>query len=247
MSLFYPQIKILMYHNIILGSSHNIWDVSLKNFKRQMGYLFKYRYNIISLNELRDCIDEKKEISNRSIIITFDDGMKGVYQYAFPIIKRYGFTATVFLISDFIGKKIIKNKEIKEYLNYDEIKEMYKYGMQFGSHTLDHRILTKLPLPEAKYQIEESRKRLIESLGIDINYFCYPGGYFNEEIKNLVKEAGYKGICSTFGYGSNNKKPDLFQLERILIRQSDNLFSFRLKLSKMYNWIDSLKRWKNTL
>lgn len=241
MSLFRPQIKILMYHNVILGSSHNICDVSLKNFKRQMGYLFKYRYNVISLDDLQDYIYERKMIPAHSIIITFDDGMKGVYQFAFPIIKHYGFSATVFLISNFVGKKIIKNGEAKEYLNYDEIKKMHKYGIQFGSHSLDHPILTDLPILDAKYQIKVSKRKLANDLDINIDYFCYPGGYFNEEVKNLAKGAGYKGACSTFVYGRNNKEADLFQLKRIGIYQSDSIFHFRFKLSVINEIAEWLK------
>jgi peptidoglycan/xylan/chitin deacetylase (PgdA/CDA1 family) len=230
-----------MYHDIISNSSPNTWDVSIGNFEKQMDYLFKQRYNVISLDDLRDHILEIRKLIKPSIVITFDDGMKGVYQFAFPIIKHYGFSATVFLISDFIGKKIVKNEETKEHLNYDEIKKMYKYGIQFGSHTLDHQILTRLSPSKAKYQIEESKKKLIESLNINIDYFCYPGGYFNEEVKNLAKGAGYKGACSTFTYGRNNKEADLFQLKRIGIYQSDSIFHFCFKLSVINEVAEWLK------
>ena len=171
------------------------------------------------------------------IIITFDDGEKSVYDYAFPILKKFGMKAVVFLIVDYIGKSnlwdITLAGERTQHLSWEEIFEMKKHGFQFGSHTMTHRDLTRLSKKELEHELFES-KRIIEAKIGECYCVSYPFNRVNRYVVHVASEAGYK-----FGFGGDGSSNFLLKKEAIYI--TDDTTSLGVKISKrpkyLYNYL----------
>lgn len=236
-------VAILMYHKIGLAPQNsklsNLW-VSQEKFDRQLQYLKEHNIPVITFADYYQMLREKK-VPEKAAIITFDDGYQDNYTEAFPILKKYGFKAMFFLVSDTIG---IINKwhnpatePHQKMLSPEQIKEMQDAGMEFGSHTLSHLNLNELSIENADIQISKSKIVLEKALGKPVDIFAYPygAGAYNPAIKQLVKPAGYKlavGIKQTI---NSIGQEDYFALKRITVRGDENMFDFYLQLTRGKN------------
>lgn len=223
-----------MYHSVHPdASSENRLEVSKKDFERQMLFLKSHRYNVLPLEAIGTLIREKKNVPAKTIAITFDDGYKDNYIYAFPVLKKYNLPATIFIIVNEVGR------HQNDRLSWDEIKIMQDSGIiTFGSHSLGPESLTNIKSEEKlRSEIFDSKKILEEKLDNEINVFSYPEGRFNEKIKQLIMEAGYK-LAVTTNPGKRFPSDDVFALKRIRISStSNNLFVFWVESSGYYNFI----------
>lgn len=168
-------------------------------------------------------------LPQKPVLLTFDDGYKDNFTHAYPILKRYNFRATIFLVTRYMGKKNGWSKGNEEMLSWKEIEEMKKEGFSFGSHAHTHPNLLELPRDKVLSEIRDSKRILEERLGEAIIFFAYPYGKFNSKIKEMVKGAGYLGAFSTLP-GKNGRNEDPFLLRRILIRGYDTKLHFILNL-----------------
>lgn len=214
---------ILMYH--YLGDASNDADtpyyVKQADFYNQMRFLKLGGYHTISLQQLIEAQQGKNLPSKRSIVITFDDGHESFATIGAPILEKFGYTATMFLISQRVDQP--------EYLCSTDIRKLYAKGMQFESHSCTHPILTDLSLPDACTEITDSKSEIETILGSPVRFFAYRGGHFNEDIQSMVREAGYAAAaCSKPGL--NSATTDQFALRRMGIRGNDNIRSFARKL-----------------
>jgi len=227
-------VPILMYHHVDTIADDTTNNVLLSNFVRQMKFLDRLDYNVITLDELVKGIRVDKKFSRNTVVITFDDGYKDNYLYAFSRLKKYNFPAIIFIPPDLMEKE--------NFLTWDEIREMLKNDISFGGHTRTHKYLPEIKNKKELISEIAGCKRILEAkLKQPVDYFCYPIGGFNEEIKQIVKEAGYKGACTT-NRGFDKLNRDIFELKRIKITNSDaNLIHFWIKLSGYYNLFRSCK------
>ena len=226
-------MPILVYHNI--GYEKESFFVTPENFTKQMEYIKKNGYEVITFDEMVKGIKGKKRFKRNKVVITLDDGYEDNFEYAYPVLKRFGFPATIFIITDFIGK--VSTGDEKKFLNWDEVIAMSKDNISFGAHTKTHFYLgVVLDEKIAFEEIAGSKKVIEQRIGKPVDYFCYPGGGFNEKAKALVVQAGYKGACTTNrGFAKFNS--DVYELKRIKVTNADmnNPFSFWVKLSGYYN------------
>ncbi|MDD5129563.1 MAG: polysaccharide deacetylase family protein [Candidatus Omnitrophica bacterium] len=224
-------VPILMYHNI--GYEEGSFYVAPENFAKQMEYIKNKGYEVITLDELVQGIKNNKSFKRNKVVITFDDGYRDNFQYAYPVLKKFGFPATIFIISDFVGKSFGNGKE---FLNWDQIILMSKDDISFGAHTKTHFNLgSRVDEPVAQEEIMGSKNAIEEKIKLPVEYFCYPSGGFNEKTKEMIKQAGFKGACSTNrGFAKFNR--DEYELKRIKVTNSDMTkpFSFYAKLSGFY-------------
>ncbi len=187
------------------------------------------------MNELVEGIEKGAKFSHNTVVITMDDGYKDNFTYAYSVLKKYGFPATIFLITNNIGTDA-------NFLNWDEIRDMLKYRISFGGHTKNHVYLPSIKEKAILWdEIASCKEHIEEHTGAAVSYFSYPRGGFTEEIKTLVKRAGYKAACTTNrGYDILDKK-DVYELNRISMRNRDNAISLWAKLSGYYNVLRSVK------
>ncbi len=130
----------------------------------------------------------------KKLLITFDDGYAGVYQYALPVLQKYGFTALVFLVAGYLEKKSFWDMNILQrfkHLGWDEVLELQQAGFEFGSHTMSHPDLTYASPQRVEWELRESKQVLETRLG-PIHSFSYPFGRYNNEVKASVRRADYR-------------------------------------------------------
>ena len=226
-------VPIAMYHSVnpVMRQEVKRLIISPETFERQMRFLKSHHYNVLPLNSVATLIKEKKKIPSKTIAITFDDGYKDNYIYAFPILKKYHLPATVFIITDEVGRA--------DRLSWDQIKAMQDSGIiTFGSHTLGPEPLINIKSEQdLKKQIFDSKKILEEKLGRPISAFSYPEGRFNNRIKQLVMTAGYK-LAVVTNPGKEFANDDIFALKRLRISaNSNNLFVFWIETGGYYNFM----------
>ena len=225
-------LPIIMYHSVSTTvPPGNVITVSAKTFERQMLFLKKHNYKVIPLEAISDFIAKKKKIPPRTIVLTLDDGYKDNYIYAFPVLKKYNFPATIFIIVSEVGRP--------GRLSWEEIKEMQGSGLIiFGSHTINHPLLNFIKADqELIKEISDSKKILEEGLGRRVNSFCYPMGRFSDKVRQAVIAAGYKIAVAT-NPGKKYPSNDIFVLKRLRISENaGNLFVFWIETSGYYNFI----------
>lgn len=227
----YYMLPIAMYHSVAPSvPAENRLVVSARTFERQMQFLRDHRYNVLTLEQAASAIREKN-IPPRAIVLTFDDGNEDNYIYAFPVLKKYSFPATVFLIVSEIGKP--------GRLNWGQIKEMQASGLiSFGSHTMTHPFLETISSDETlAMEISRSRQLLEQELGRPVRTFSYPCGRFTERVKSFVQDAGYSSAVVT-NPGSSCPDDDIFALKRLRISENAaNMFIFWAETSGYYNFL----------
>ena len=240
---------ILCYHRVCPPDEKGVDSPSLcvspKQFKRQIALLKFLGYRAITVQELTAYLEERKNPPGKTALITFDDGYQDNYLHAFPILKEFAFSAAVFIVTNYIGKKNVWDSGSIALLNESQIDEMQSSGIVFGSHTANHVDLSKAGANTIKQELEISRKKIEELTSrLDIP-FCYPYSRFSEESKNLVKESGY--VCAFGGDGGSLvQSEDLFNLMRVQVFPSTSLFGFWKKLQPWYPaWMAWQKRAKN--
>lgn len=193
------RIPILLYHKIGVAPSGvrnpRTW-VSPERFAWQMRYLSKRGWRCITPEALAAHYRGEKAAGPKSILVTFDDGSRSCYTEAFPVMRSFGLTGTVFIVSGQLGGRALWDRNPDhpddELLTVREIRELAGAGWSMGAHTVTHRRLTDLPHSEASNEILLSRKQLEESLSMPVKVFGYPYGSYAPEHVEMVREAGYE-------------------------------------------------------
>ncbi|MFQ5952972.1 MAG: polysaccharide deacetylase family protein [Candidatus Omnitrophota bacterium] len=236
---FYMQprrvVPILMYHSIS-DDKESTLSVMPENFSRQLEFLDRSGYSVISLDELVESINRGKTYLPKTVVVTFDDGYKDNFTNAFPVLKKYDMTAIIFLVTHYVAEK-------GEYMNWDQVRLMQENGIDFGAHTRNNVYLPSVEdYGKLWDEISGSKADIQAQTGKEAKYFCYPTGGFTEKIKEAVKQAGYKGACTT-NRGFDRLNLDVYELNRVKVTDSDmnKPFHFRAKLSGFYNVFRSYK------
>ncbi|MBK1812425.1 polysaccharide deacetylase family protein [Clostridium sp. YIM B02505] len=209
-------IPILCYHDVNPTKGNDLL-LNPDKFRQQMKYLKDNDYSTLTLDELHGYLRENIPIPSKSIVLTFDDGYIGNYTYAFPILKEFGFTATIFMISECVDKD--------SYLTSNQVKELSEYGIDIESHTTDHSDLTKLSLSEQIDILEKSKHSLENRLNKPVDYIAYPYGKLNNNSKKAAAAAGYKMAFNLEG-DYTDKKDNLYNLDRFYIGNSLSMSNF---------------------
>jgi len=230
-------VPILTYHHVGIPSGKwRLNTVSEKSFDYQMCFMKRHGFEVISFDDLVEGIKEGHQFARNTVVIQFDDGYEDNYKYAFPILKKYGFPAIVFLVSDKINTP--------DFLTWDQMKEMEKYRFTAGAHTRHHVYLPK-EVPDVQLdEIAGSKKVIEDHLGHKIDYFSYPTGGFTDSIKIMVQNAGYKAAVTT-NRGKDRFNIDLYELKRIHMSNTDDQYSglvLWFKLSGYYNLFRQFKK-----
>ncbi|MDB5033639.1 MAG: polysaccharide deacetylase [Chlorobi bacterium] len=232
------EVPVLTYHRVVKSAweagNHGIY-VTKDRFEKQLRYLKRKRYTVLTLREFMT-LSPKQISSGRYAILTFDDGYEDNYTHALPLLRKYGFQAVVFLVTNCTVNQWDCDQPAEPavpLLSIEQIRRMRSYGIEFGAHTLHHPHLTELSAEEAAREISGSREQLEEIVGERIASFCYPYGDLNEEVKMLVKQAGYSfGVASNSGPVNINQ--DRFEIRRIQVFPGTGMMGFRRKVSGRY-------------
>jgi peptidoglycan/xylan/chitin deacetylase (PgdA/CDA1 family) len=227
----YQTVPVISYHKFSRGGAEKM-TVTEKAFEEQMRFLGQKGYKVISMDEFFDFLDLKRQIPKKSVVITIDDGWRSTYDIAFPILKKYGYPATLFVYTDLI---IQSDKT----LNWDIIREMLKSGIiNVQCHTKTHRYLDRKVGQESfreyfeaiKKELDESERIIKKHLNTDIKYLAYPYGETNNLVIALLEKLGYEGAF-TVERGSNPFFVDHYRINRSMIFGNFDLKDFEKNLA----------------
>ncbi|MBU1627767.1 polysaccharide deacetylase family protein [bacterium] len=240
-------LPILMYHHVApinYESKNPDLYVSPEQFDLQLKYISEKGYTTIHFQDLLDHWEKNVPLPRKAVIITFDDGFENNYLHAFPLMKKYDAKGTIFLVTDFIGNFYTWSKNTsnppEKLLSWDQINEMHKYGIKFGSHACTHKDLTKISEAEAYDQLKFSKEILEEKLKTKINVLTYPYGSYNTDIIEIAKKAGYECACSTIR-GNRHTSKEKYTLKRVMIHHDTTIKRFQYYLTRLYDLEHTIK------
>jgi peptidoglycan/xylan/chitin deacetylase (PgdA/CDA1 family) len=226
---YFEHIPVICYHHVNPSEAlkDNYINTVPGDFEEQIKYLYLSGYRTILSKDIpavlapqeRNILGENK----KPVLINFDDGYKSVYNYAYPIMKKYGYKGILFIITD-----KIENDPTRMYMNKDQINELIKEGWEVGSHTMTHPNLNSISIENITKEIEDSKTVLETMFGIQVISFAYPYGLFNKRLLNHVR-INYKYAYSTI-QGNNYGFDDLHVIERYLVLKSDDMSNFKMNI-----------------
>jgi peptidoglycan/xylan/chitin deacetylase (PgdA/CDA1 family) len=229
------KLPILMYHKIdelSAGVRTPGNFVSPALFAEHMDALLAWGYHTVGFDQWLDYVATRNAtLPPKPVIITFDDGYTCFDEHAWPVLKARQMQATVFLVAGQIGgTNAWERGEISfPLLDANRIRALQDEGVHFGSHTVEHRPLARIPADQALLELTRSRWALTELLGRDVDVVGYPFSNQNGEVRRLARQAGYR--CAVRGKGRMNwPSTDPFGLRRIKVEPgtSSKELSWRL-------------------
>ncbi len=245
-SLFYdhPTAVILMYHSVGAPGGHTTClDVAEEDFARQMAFLHARGFHVIRLTELADILRRGEKPRPRTVVITFDDGYDNNYTKAFPILKRYGFPATIFVIAGHLGEKYDVAKGVStRILTPQMMQEMAASGLiDIGSHTARNYYLPSVDNASVAWEeIRGSKVFLEKVIGVPVVSLAYPLGGYRRQTKEMARRAGY-AVAVTTNKKAGRAGTDLFALERIRISGSSrSMIIFFMEAAGYYSCLKKL-------
>ncbi|HEX4681788.1 MAG TPA: polysaccharide deacetylase family protein [Gemmatimonadaceae bacterium] len=219
------RVPILVYHSVMphhpgQTSEQRVLDVDDSVFVAQMRYLADGGYHVVSFAALVDALEGRSTLPKRAVVITFDDGWENQYRHAFPILRRFGLTATFFVFTTPIGKD-------DKLMTWDQLRDLQAAGMTVGSHTRTHPVL---PAYHAALhnEVEMSRADIAEHLGRAPDFFAYPFGEWDAESAAWARTAGYRA-ARTYRGGAWNAPSDMYHLRAVPV--TDNMQAFERAVS----------------
>ncbi len=229
-------LPILTFHAI--DNKPSVTSIRPDVFTNAMTKLHERGYKTLDLTDAVEMLKNGIPFGKRSFVITFDDGYSSVYDHAFPVLKDFKMTATVFLTTgkdgnlDCSGR--IPDFEGRPMLKWGNVLEMKKWGIRFGGHTLTHSDLTDLSPEDARNEVTLSRNILAEKLGCQARCFAYPYGRYNQTVMSIVKEQFDCACSDKLGFLDKDSNP--YALERIetYYLRTNRLFS--LATTPFFPW-----------
>ena len=225
----YQIVPVLCYHHFAESCDSSLCTPT-SVFEQHMKALEDGGYSVISTAELSEFLAFRKRIPKKAVVINLDDGYRSTYEIACPILKKYGFTATLFIYTSFIGAS-------KNALTWDQLKALKADGFEVGSHTVTHADLSKKRdgesekeyLARVKRELQVSKQVLDDRLNQNTQYIAFPYGAFSPAVLKLCEETGYRiGFSVKAGGNPFFSEPLTLKRDQILRKDMES-FSGKLK------------------
>jgi len=209
-------LPVLMYHAV--HNQRSPISITAQDFRQHMRWLNEGGFQVLSTGALVQILRQGISLPPNSLVLTFDDGLECLYWNVYPVLREFGFTATVFLVSGYCGK--LNNWPGQpggvpslKLLNWEQIREMDENGIEFGVHSVSHPRLDRLSQVEVEIELVKSKSDIEQHLGHEVEVFAYPYGRYDTYVKKLVAQT-FLGACGT-ELGYVNLESDPFTLNRI--------------------------------
>lgn len=225
----YQTIPVLSYHKLSHTRTSSKVTLSEDAFDRQMGYLKAEGYEVLTLRQFLDYMDFRLKPPKKSVLITFDDGWKTTRTIALPILKKYRFTAVLFVYTG-----LVKSKPNSLTLSWDDIRFLKKSGVfEIASHTVTHSDLSRISDDQLRAELQESQRIIKENTGETPNVLAYPNGIVNRTVADAARKYGYRaGFTVVRGPCAFFHNP--YSLNRSMVYNSERLADFT-KLLETYS------------
>ncbi|HBH97456.1 MAG TPA: hypothetical protein DDX89_06705 [Candidatus Omnitrophica bacterium] len=220
-------VPILAYHRIGQPKGDHVPTVAPETFEGHLRFLARRRCQVWELSQLAGHLIEGRSVSRNSTVITFDDGYEETCTVAAPLLRRFGFRATVFVTPTEVG--------LPGFMTWEQLRAVSKDGLAVGSHTLNHTYLPLASPQEAERELAESKRILETQLGCPVRILSYPVGGFTPEVQAMARGHGYLAACTT-NRGTTRSGCDPFALRRIKMTDRDrHPWLLAAKLSGYYD------------
>ncbi len=233
------EIPVLCYHRLVEADAEGgkfPTYIRADLFEEHLRYLRAHGYQTLLFSELDP--DQLFEKSRKAVILTFDDGYEDNHRLLFPLLKKYGAKAVIYLVADRDRNEwdIPEGETPLPLMNAAQRRELLASGLvEFGAHTLTHPDLAVLPAEQAGEEISRSKTELEETLGVPVRTFAYPYGRLTAPVKELTRQAGFAyGIATDSGPLALHEDP--FQVRRIVMFPNTNVRRFARKVSGKYTF-----------
>jgi peptidoglycan/xylan/chitin deacetylase (PgdA/CDA1 family) len=235
-------IPILAYHQV----SHKFdWSITRQKpdqFERGMKFLHEQGYRTVGLDE---ALSPHYKHDEKKVVLTFDDAYQDIYSNAFPILRRFGFTAWIFVITGYVGEygswDYDSGRGKRMHLNWEQIQEMADADFGFGSHTVNHPDLTKIPRRHVEYELKKSKETLQDKLNRRVDFLSYPFGRHNRYVQEEAQRLGYTGAF-TLRSKPEGEGMHAFSVSRWGVYLLDSPLTLRVKVSQgKLVWIEDMK------
>ena len=209
-------IPVLLYHHVS-DQETNMPEltVSTTEFTRQLSLLRHHGFQTITPVQLSSFMKgDRVPLPDKSILITFDDGYADNYTQAFPLLKQFGYGATIFMVGI--------NFDRANRLTRAQIREMAASNLTLGAHSMTHPNLTQASPAKLRYEVTRSKETAENAVLTEVGYFAYPGGYYNVAAMEAVEAAGYHGAFSVLSGVNQPARDNVFLMRRIPIFRTTN-------------------------
>ncbi|HNU10247.1 MAG TPA: polysaccharide deacetylase family protein [Rubrivivax sp.] len=222
------RIPVLMYHRIgeIYHPAERRYCVTPDRFDAQMSFLARRGYRAVPIEALVAWLENGSPLCEGDFVLTFDDGYKGVLDYAAPVLDRLNWPFTVFLVTDLLGqcdawpRNDGSDSAAHPLLTADDVVSMAARGVSFHSHTCRHRSLRTLDDDTLRHELMASRDALRQLLGTGDHYIAYPYGHVDDRVARAARESGYTAGFSVRS-GFNRTDVDRFRIRRLDVAGTD--------------------------
>jgi peptidoglycan/xylan/chitin deacetylase (PgdA/CDA1 family) len=236
----------LLYHRIgpMRPGTHRDLTVSPERFERQMQWLAHRGYMGINPTDWLGWIRDGKRLPAKPILLTFDDAYADTAEYGLPILKMYGFSGAVFVVTDRLGATNtwdeVRGRETFQLMTGEQIRYWACRGIEFGAHTRTHPHLTQLTATELSEEVAGSKRDLSATLGYPVASFAYPYGEYSDTVLNLVRSEFDLGF--SVQEGLNYLSSDRHLLRRSYVGPDDSLIEFALCVRR--GGIGTIRSWR---
>ena len=222
-------IPVLMYHNIAekYSASADGANITPKRFEEHMQGILERGYTPIFVADYYNSVERGKPLPENPIIVTFDDGYLSNYEIAFPILKRLGIPATIFIVTSTVGATAESGIVGTSHFNWEQAREMQQSGIiDIHSHSHTHRDMTSLSPAQLQEELRLSRYLIERNLGKNCYVFSYPFGKYNATTSQRARAAGYRmQILVNYAesgqdYLANNTKSGIEHFTRLTVTGS---------------------------
>lgn len=230
----HKNVPILMYHSISHSTNPKFaqFAVPPAQFAEQMAYLHDHGYTPLTVTELVTRSVER--LPEKPVVLTFDDGMADFFTKALPVLTRYNFAATLYIVTSFVGGSCSwlqrEGEAGRAMMTWKQIVLAQLAGIECAAHSHTHPQLDTLPPAQAQHEIRISKRFLEEHLGQSVTSFAYPYGYYTPETQRVVQEAGYTSACAV-KHAMHTAATQPFALPRLMVKPTTTLEDFADLLS----------------
>ena len=215
-------LPILMYHQIATAGSRSLlrYRVTPDEFDRHLSYLSEVGYQTVSLSSWQHALEHRQPIAGRAVVLTFDDATSDFTKNAWPLLKRYGYSAMLFVPTKYVGGVNAWDSAYSDQvdvLSWRQLRELAAEGVAIGSHSVTHSFMTALPAKDVVREGICSRVALARELGEAVDAFAYPYGDADPVVEHLIGACGYRFGLSVDAVRCS-REHSLLALPRIEIR-----------------------------
>lgn len=181
-------ISVLLYHRFD-ENRFPTTTTSSAQFEQHMAYLKSHGYTVLTMDQLADCVEGRRPVPEKGVVITIDDGFISEYNNAVPILRKYGYPFCIFVFTHAIGSK--------NYMSWGQLKQLESWGGEVGCHTYSHPRLINLPEKGIEQEIMGPKESMEKKLGHKVKYFAYPYGQYDDAVRAVAKRAGFRLMLSS--------------------------------------------------